>query len=97
MSHDTTLHWAEQGFDLQTGFTVTPDDDGLVVSGDCPRCKGSTSWPFRKGEMGAMDQTDADAARSETATVICACGHPHEKRPDGSGEDGCGAYWKVLL
>lgn len=33
----------------------------------------------------------------ETATVMCECGAVHPKRPEGSTDPGCGAFWIVVL
>lgn len=97
MTHIDQLIWAEEEFPRQEGFTATPSGDAVAVKGTCPRCQGETSWTFRKGEMGVVGADDVETVRERTPTIICACGHLHEKRPDDSDEDGCGAFWKIAL
>jgi hypothetical protein len=97
MAHLDQLKWAEEEFPLQGDFAATSGGETVVVTGICPRCKGQTSWTFRKGEMGAVAAEDVETLQKLTPTIICACGHMHDERPDDSDEDGCGAFWKVAV
>jgi metal-dependent hydrolase (beta-lactamase superfamily II) len=97
VSHKVDLNWAEEECSLQTSFTVEVVNDGIVVSGTCPRCEGDTTWSFRKGDLGRFSKDVAAVATQKKPIVICACGHPHKDRPSTADEDGCGAYWRVTL
>lgn len=96
MNHDTSISFLEREYELQTGFTTSASDPkGVIVKGICPQCHGETKQTFTVGQPGvAVDK--AAWADGEEATVICACGAPHD-RPKDSDESGCGAYWSVKL
>lgn len=91
--------WAEVEYGVLPGFESTIEGDELVVNGECPRCYGQTTWRFRMGQMGAVDSKAVSdlAAESQPTTIVCACGYPHEDRPDDAHESGCGAFWRVLI
>ena len=99
MSHDDTMKWAEVEFETpQPNFEQTVEGEAWVVRGKCPRCHGKTAWSFRRGQMGSMREEMMDKmASGDPATIICACGFPHDQRPDDAGESGCGAFWPVCL
>jgi hypothetical protein len=86
MSHQP-VQWAEIECPEQQGFTAEHTDDGIVVKGTCPRCQVETRWPFPNVLRGIEP--------IKSVTVICACGYPHEDRPDAKNESGCGAFWKI--
>lgn len=80
-------------------FSVTEEDDGSVVSGPCPRCKGLI-------EIRLFDEVVRDwfprlrrgvpvPPVSAGEPMICTCELDHPQRPPGNV--GCGAYWNLVL
>jgi hypothetical protein len=97
MAHDAALQWAEVECGPQV-FEVKVEGQDLLVRGDCPRCRGQTTWRFRKGQMGAVEsETDPSLSTGGRATIVCACGSFHADRPPDANESGCGAFWAVDL
>ncbi|MET3987793.1 hypothetical protein [Streptomyces sp. PvR034] len=82
-----------------TGLRVTGTVDGAVLSGACPRCACPFDFSYIRrvyrhrpaGGRYAGGQ-DAHALR---VPVLCVCETAHAGRP--AGEEGCGAYWNILL
>lgn len=95
--------WAQWPESKQDPVSVATTADGaLVVRTVCPRCRGLTVRRFAdvvpgqggyKGRRGGPDAAGPPAPRDRT--IVCGCGMPHDGRPDGEMEYGCGAYWKV--
>jgi hypothetical protein len=76
MSHDTNLHFEEEEFATQSGFTTTIDADrSVTVEGDCPRCHGRTSWTFRV-EMPGVTTKIGGALATRRGTPVDALGEP---------------------
>ncbi|MFD9356013.1 hypothetical protein [Streptomyces sp. NPDC060031] len=76
------------------GLRVTGTGDGAVLSGTCPRCACPfeftyTRRVYRHGPVGGR------SAHTVTVPVLCVCETGHAGRP--VDEEGCGAYWNVLL
>lgn len=84
-------------------FDQVRGEDGLTVSGDCPRCghRFSSYVPLRPQTVvpgqGLTGQTAGQQLTSGPVehVIICACSYEHEGRPDG--ETGCGAMTKIKL
>ncbi|WP_157167141.1 hypothetical protein [Streptomyces typhae] len=113
VSHDFEIVYAEQDVDAATvSFTGRASADGLgvVVTGDCPRCHGSTASEYRYGLPGTgtkglwskltgTARTEPDPGSvTETLrqeTYFCECGHPHPQLPGNAVFVGCGASWQV--
>lgn len=71
------------------GLLVTGTQDGAVLSGTCPFDLTYTRRVYRHRPV-------ADRSpHTVTVPVLCVCETAHEGRP--ADEEGCGAYWNVLL
>jgi hypothetical protein len=87
----------------QSGFsTERVSDRELRVTGVCPRCDDTMAISIRRGMVGGGTvkrpaDTDPEPTGAAWATIYCECGYHHEGREEGSGENGCGAYWRVAL
>jgi hypothetical protein len=55
---DSLVCW-EQEYPLQEVFSEEVQNGDLVVDGRCPRCEGTTTWPFRNGWMGDVGGVDS--------------------------------------
>ncbi|WP_143631415.1 hypothetical protein [Streptomyces thermovulgaris] len=88
--HETTEE--RYAGEYTTGLRIlSVDDESVVLSGRCPRCGCACTYlythrSFRRPRRGLREQR---------IPVICTCSTDHPGRPDG--EEGCGAYWNVLL
>ncbi|MEV7418586.1 hypothetical protein [Streptomyces sp. NPDC089919] len=71
------------------GLRLTGTPDGAVLSGACPRC--ACPFDFTYVRRAYRHRPGAPV----TVPVLCVCDTPHTGRPPG--EEGCGAYWNVLL
>jgi hypothetical protein len=102
MAGHSPEEYAEIGFGLRAGFAVAETDEGVAVSGECPRCGAATSMTFPpgspQGTKGMFRRAPTPApVRMRKVTVYCECGYAHPERPPESPESGCGAYWTVDL
>jgi hypothetical protein len=95
------VSFAEREFALQPGFTVTESEEGLAVTGMCPACNGTTTYPIPwgtpQGSKGVFHRAPRPRHAGGPSTIFCLCGHLHRGRPTDSPDEGCGAYWKVDL
>lgn len=96
--HDMELPFAEVDCGDGSGFEIEHGPNSMTISGDCPRCGGTTSMSFPR--TGPERETkslwpDRRGAPPKKTAVYCACGTQHPKRPADSTETGCGAYWDV--
>ncbi|MEU6367274.1 hypothetical protein ABZ876_16440 [Streptomyces sp. NPDC046931] len=70
---------------------VSADADVAVFSGRCPRC----GCDFTYTHTGRVFRSPRRAPSPAQVPVICTCTADHPGRPPG--EEGCGAYWNIIL
>ncbi|MFF0430666.1 hypothetical protein ACFYU9_00355 [Streptomyces sp. NPDC004327] len=73
---------------------MTDTADGVVLSGTCPRCACPFDFTYTR-RVYRDRPAGGRSAHTVTVPVLCVCETHHEGRPDE--EEGCGAYWNVLL
>lgn len=101
--HHRSTDFAEIDYPLQDGFSVITSADGrrIEVTGVCPGCGGNTTTAFEYGVAGYKGfpgRRKPDPSRpSGPRTVYCECGHWHPNRPAEATDNGCGAFWSVVL
>lgn len=103
--HDLDLAYAQFPLGaVDDRFDVVVDQDGVTVSGTCPRCHGPTTTTFPKGIAGTKGfpwfgrGTDSRAelkAAASAETLFCECGYAHDGQPEGTLFEGCGAQWTL--
>ncbi len=104
--HDEVVAFWEREYEAQSPTAVTDNGEGVIVASVCPQCAGDTKWLVartRPGPSRSSGTTNQAPSGVEVATavlpadtyVVCACGYPHDKRPEHSNDTGCGAYWPV--
>ncbi|MEU7017612.1 hypothetical protein [Streptomyces sp. NPDC046385] len=76
------------------GLQVTDTRDGAVLSGSCPRCACPFDFTYTR-RVFRYPRPGGRYAPAVTVPVLCVCETPHEGRP--ADEEGCGAYWNVVL
>ena len=78
-----------------------PNCDEVTVTVSCPACNGefATDYPrgIPEGRKGLWPWGKVPSTLTGDVVMYCECGRIHAKRPDSSGENGCGAYWSVTL
>ncbi|WP_416519522.1 hypothetical protein [Streptomyces achromogenes] len=86
-----------------------PDGSGVIVSGRCPRCHGTTRTLFpwarpgtgSKGALGRLlGRGTASGAEDGPEPLLaevhlCECGHAHPQCPPDTLYVGCGASWRI--
>ncbi|MEV8018651.1 hypothetical protein AB0O76_20400 [Streptomyces sp. NPDC086554] len=112
--HDLHSEYAEQDAGEAAGpfvWRASPDGQGVVLEGNCPRCHGRTATEIRRGlpGTGAKGIRDwlsgtpprpapaVDAAALTRERHFCECGHPHPQLPADAPFVGCGASWRVAV
>ncbi|MEV8451277.1 hypothetical protein AB0467_01420 [Streptomyces sp. NPDC052095] len=80
-----------------TDLAVEPTGDGAVLTGTCPRCRCTTVYTWTRSVVRAAPRTGSGHAGTGLVPVpvLCVCATEHPGRPDD--EEGCGAYWNILL
>ncbi|MET9915522.1 hypothetical protein ABZZ04_00310 [Streptomyces sp. NPDC006435] len=80
------------------GLLIEPTGDGAVLTGTCPRCHCATVYTWTRSVVRSAPRV----VRSGTpgtglvpVPVLCVCRTEHPGRP--GDEEGCGAYWNILL
>ncbi|MEU6979395.1 MULTISPECIES: hypothetical protein [unclassified Streptomyces] len=76
------------------GLRVSDTRDGAVLSGSCPRCACPFDFSYTR-RVFRYPRPGGRSAPAVTVPVLCVCEAPHEGRP--ADEEGCGAYWNVVL
>ncbi|MER8048051.1 hypothetical protein [Streptomyces sp. NPDC094032] len=76
------------------GLRVTGTRDGAVLSGWCPRCACPFDFTYTR-RLFRHPRPGGRSARTVDVPVLCVCEAPHAGRP--AEEEGCGAYWNVVL
>ncbi|MXM62171.1 hypothetical protein GR925_01565 [Streptomyces sp. HUCO-GS316] len=66
----------------------------LVASGPCPRCNAHLDIPVVTEAVRRLGN-GALASGATEVPMYCVCEGEHQGRPDG--EEGCGAYWLLVL
>jgi hypothetical protein len=96
----TDPEYAKRAAKEMTISTPTPGVD--LLSGPCPQCRGEMRVLLPadvvKGARGIdwfRPRPAPAATEAEPVPIICECGLDHPGRPEG--EDGCGAYWSLIL
>jgi hypothetical protein len=76
-------------------FSVKWADDAkkATITGRCPECRGMTSMEFPAGVPGVRFRGPDISTLPSPVTLLCECGHPHNDRPEGAPDRGCGRYW----
>ncbi|MER7764038.1 hypothetical protein [Streptomyces sp. NPDC097619] len=77
-----------------TGLRRDDTADGAVLTGTCPRCGCAFAFTYTR-RVFRHPRPRSGRVDGATVPVLCVCGSPHEGRPEG--EEGCGAYWNVVL
>ncbi|MFF1644904.1 hypothetical protein [Streptomyces sp. NPDC058240] len=80
------------------GLRIEATGDGAVLTGTCPRCHCATVYTWTRSVVRAAPRTGRPR-RTGTGLVpvpvLCVCTTEHPGRP--GDEEGCGAYWNILL
>ncbi|MFE5811875.1 hypothetical protein [Streptomyces sp. NPDC056479] len=103
--HDVDLKYAQAPLgSVDDQFQFGVDEDGVTVSGACPRCHGPTSTTFPKGIAGSKgfpwfrrgtgSKAELEAA-ARAETMFCECGFTHAEQPEDTLFEGCGAQWTL--
>ncbi|KUN79275.1 hypothetical protein [Streptomyces griseoruber] len=66
----------------------------LVASGPCPRCNAHLEIPIVTEAVRALGNGGPASGGTEVP-MYCECEGEHPGRPDG--EEGCGAYWLLVV
>ncbi|MFD6425406.1 hypothetical protein [Streptomyces sp. NPDC060198] len=66
------------------------DDESAVLAGRCPRCGCAFTYLHTRRTF-----RSARLPRGPQIPVMCTCTTGHPLRP--SGEEGCGAFWNVVV
>lgn len=77
---------------------IEPTGDGVVLTGTCPRCRCMTVYTWTRSVVRAASRTGRRrraGAGLVPVPVLCVCASDHPGRP--GDEEGCGAYWNILL
>lgn len=78
-----------------------PAADEVLITVSCPACHGefTSDYPrgIPEGRKGWRPRRPVPQPLTGDHVMYCECGRIHAKRPDASGENGCGAYWSVTL
>lgn len=98
--HKDQERFREVDLGTRSGDTVTRSGKDLIVAGTCGRCNARSTFTINNGV--AIGGSGKGLGRRQppdlpTATVFCGCGFFHDGRPEGSDENGCGAYWSVAI
>ncbi|MFF9568693.1 hypothetical protein [Streptomyces sp. NPDC014685] len=80
------------------GLLVEPTGDGAVLTGTCPRCHCATVYTWTRSVVRSAPRvvrSGHPGTRLVPVPVLCVCRTEHPGRP--GDEEGCGAYWNILL
>ncbi|MFH0240950.1 hypothetical protein ACGRHY_00575 [Streptomyces sp. HK10] len=78
--------------DYASGLRVlSADNESVVLSGRCPRCGCACTYLHVRRVFRRIRREP----RERWVPVMCTCAADHPGRP--AGEEGCGAYWNVVL
>ena len=88
----TDSSFAEQAL----SFEVLSVEGAVFLRGSCPRCGDRMEFAhFARTYRGVGRWHRSARDRSSIVTVVCTCARDHPGRP--TSQDGCGAYWNVIL
>ncbi|MFI9389367.1 hypothetical protein ACIG53_00635 [Streptomyces bauhiniae] len=105
-AHDLDLSYAQLDLGVrdESEFHLTSASSTVVVTGPCPRCRGTSTTEFPLGVVGSKGfpwRRDKAPSPAEQSTVVsaevlyCECGFGHPELPENALFVGCGAYWRL--
>ena len=105
-THDVDVKYQELDLGAVSGFKVVTGTSSVAVSGLCPRCQGDTrvtfyvqspERPLTKSLRFGRQKAGTVVLPKEPTTIVCDCGSAHPARPSAAEDNGCGAYWTVVV
>ena len=83
------------GASAADAFSVVSIRGGVILRGSCPRCGDLMEFPYVERVYRGLGGQAQQAGQLGVVQMVCTCTAQHPRRPEG--EEGCGAYWNVVL
>ncbi|MFC9246528.1 hypothetical protein ACFT7S_21820 [Streptomyces sp. NPDC057136] len=99
-NHDASARYLRRQHPTEvTGFTWEFTGESLTVLGNCPRCRGETSYqPPIEVQVGVTKgpggPAKIDRMGPEETYMVCRCAHAHPG--DTQEKGGCGLSWTAV-